>query len=540
MKEVKEHQLLSDNPVTLERDDKFGFMPYVKILENGILNTESLPFTVGIFGGWGTGKTSLMHLLCNWLDRYPFSWRDVPGADNEGLLSSLRDDFDIAWAENVDIRKSNGGKTIRIVNDGNSAKIRINKKKEKATLKISARRTYNLKVKKENGKLYLRRDGYNTIWFNPWKYDNKEMLWTALIRSIILKIHNEAPKRKLKKNAETLLQDIALFAFKVGISTATRGVISPGDIEKMKKTMANQSVKEPDFLNTFESKFSQLVDDFVGEKGRLVVFIDDLDRCLPENAITILESLKLYLDNPHCVFVLGMDRAIIELAIKDRYGEGVQLSGREYLEKIVQLPFFLPPIPFENLRQVLQSQSKAADYASEIWDLLYYGLGENPRKVKRFVNSFYMAQGALKYLEDNPSMDDKTGDLEGVSDEDQLFYLAKVLVILMSYPEFYDYLLINPSGWDNYEAVMNFEHKEEVSEQYSDLELHWQNRQLRSFMQKTSGGDFPHPPSHYFLERILRFTGIIERREYAEGERNAREEEEYKEHKSFHPPAEEK
>jgi hypothetical protein len=506
MKEVKEHQLLSDNPVTLEHDDKFGFEPYVKSLGDAILNlnTEDLPFTVGIFGGWGTGKTSLMHLLRNWLDRYPFSWHDVPGADNEGLLSFLRNDFDIAWAENSEILKSDDGRTIRIVNDRNSAKIRINEKKEKATLKISARRTYNLKVKKENGKLYLRRDGYKTIWFNPWKYDNKEVLWTALIRSIILEIRNEVPKGELKKNAETLLKDIALFAFKVGISTATRGVISPGDIKKMMNTMEDQSVKEPDFLNKFESKFSELVENFVGEKGRLVVFIDDLDRCIPENAITVLESLKLYLDNPHCVFVLGMDREIVELGIKNRYGEVVQLSGREYLEKIVQLPFFLPPIPFKNLKQVLQSQ---ANYASKIWDLLYYGLGENPRKVKRFVNSFYMAQRALKYLEDKPSRDDKTGNLKVVSDEDQLFYLAKVLVILMSYP---------------------------------DLLILWQNRQLCSFMQKTTGEDFPDSPSLSLLERILRFAGIIERREYAEGEKNAREEEEYKEHKSFHPPAEEK
>lgn len=323
-------ELLSDNPITKENDDKFGFGLFVDILGKAILDIEYLPFTVGIFGEWGTGKTSLMRLLRKRLE-------------------------------------------------SNECK---------------------------------------TIWFNPWKYDNKEELWAALIRSILLEIRNETSiwKLKLKKTAWALLKDISLFAFKGGISAATGGVISLRNTEKM-------SESEHDFLNKFESNFSKLVEDFVGEKGRLVIFIDDLDRCIPENTITVLESLKLYLDNSRCVFVLGMDRAIVELAIKQRYGKDIQLSGREYLEKIVQLPFFLPPIQFGNLQQALQSQSKVADYTPQIWTLLRCGLEGNPRKAKCFVNCFYMAQEALKRpgVEEQlifASTGDIAGNIEDVSDED--------------------------------------------------------------------------------------------------------------------------
>ncbi len=61
-------ELLSDNPITKESDDTFGFGFFVDILGKAILDTKYLPVTVGIFGEWGTGKTSLMRLLCKRLE----------------------------------------------------------------------------------------------------------------------------------------------------------------------------------------------------------------------------------------------------------------------------------------------------------------------------------------------------------------------------------------------------------------------------------------------------------------------------------------
>ena len=87
--------------------------------------------------------------------KYLFSWDNVPGNDSEILLRFLRDDLDISWAENAEIHKPDDGKTIRIFKDENAAEIIIDEKKEKATLKISAGRTHDLKVKNEDGKLNI-------------------------------------------------------------------------------------------------------------------------------------------------------------------------------------------------------------------------------------------------------------------------------------------------------------------------------------------------------------------------------------------------
>ena len=59
----------------------------------------------------------------------------------------------------------------------------------------------------------------------------------------------------------------------------------------------------------------KLSSEYVGKDGRLVVFIDDLDRCIPEKAIDILETIKLFLNVPQTVFLIGTDKKVIENGI---------------------------------------------------------------------------------------------------------------------------------------------------------------------------------------------------------------------------------
>ena len=431
-------ELISDNAIKEKEDDHFGFSPLVEILRKAIVDSKSLPFTIGVFGEWGCGKTSFLQLL-------------------RGSL------------ESADCK---------------------------------------------------------TVWFNPWKYDNKEELWASLIHTILLGIHSDPKiKKEVRNKAWEVLRETAWFLFKKGVSTATNNFITTDDIEGARDRIAAQSASDHEFLNKFEEKFSSLVSEFVGENGKLVVFIDDLDRCIPENAITILESLKLYLDNSACVFVIAMDRAIVELGIRHRYGKDIDMSGREYLEKMIQLPFFLPPVQFGKLQDLLKAKTKTSDYTKEIWTLLAYGLGGNPRKTKRFVNSFYMAQQALQRPEALGDIIPIKGDpwdaglpgLENNKKQDQLFYLAKVLVIQMSHTDFYDYLLFNPAGWDMYERILlegesqeGLKNKEKIFHDDSKFSRLWENRHLRFFMTRTSGTGFPDPPSELILERTLKFTGIVD------------------------------
>ncbi|MGN5377609.1 P-loop NTPase fold protein [Streptomyces lasalocidi] len=77
-------------------------------------------------------------------------------------------------------------------------------------------------------------------------------------------------------------------------------------------------------MNHFETDFADAVREFVGEDGRLVVFVDDLDRCTPESAMTVLESLKLFLAHSQCVFVLAMDVDVLAAIATNKFGESLK------------------------------------------------------------------------------------------------------------------------------------------------------------------------------------------------------------------------
>lgn len=85
----------------------------------------------------------------------------------------------------------------------------------------------------------------------------------------------------------------------------------------------------------------------------LVFLIDDLDRCLPDKAVDLLESIKLFFDVPRCAFVLALDDEVIERGVMHRYRDyfgrhdgqlQVPITGAEYLEKLIHVPIRLPAL----------------------------------------------------------------------------------------------------------------------------------------------------------------------------------------------------
>jgi predicted KAP-like P-loop ATPase len=100
-----------------------------------------------------------------------------------------------------------------------------------------------------------------------------------------------------------------------------------------------------------------------------VVFVDDLDRCLPASAPEVLESMKLFFDLQGFVFVVGLDRQVVERAIEAKYrppqagadgGAGeAPVKGSEYIKKMFQVPFVLPPVSPLQLDEFLRSLDQA-------------------------------------------------------------------------------------------------------------------------------------------------------------------------------------
>ncbi|MBI4738853.1 hypothetical protein HY772_04790, partial [Candidatus Woesearchaeota archaeon] len=98
-----------------------------------------------------------------------------------------------------------------------------------------------------------------------------------------------------------------------------------------------------------------------GRPVRFVMFIDDLDRCPPAKAVEVLEAIMLLLaddDGIPFIIFLGIDARVIVKAIEERYGKVLTdagITGYEYLDKIVQIPFRIPPANETALKKYVES-----------------------------------------------------------------------------------------------------------------------------------------------------------------------------------------
>ncbi|MGC1852664.1 MAG: P-loop NTPase fold protein [Solirubrobacterales bacterium] len=100
---------------------------------------------------------------------------------------------------------------------------------------------------------------------------------------------------------------------------------------------------------------------------RVLVMIDDLDRCEPEKAVEVLQAINLLLDFPIFVVCLGIDARVVTAAVEAHYGEVLGqagASGYEYLDKIVQIPFLIPKANPDEVKGFLRAEMPVSSVAA--------------------------------------------------------------------------------------------------------------------------------------------------------------------------------
>jgi formylglycine-generating enzyme required for sulfatase activity len=263
-----------------------------------------------------------------------------------------------------------------------------------------------------------------TVWFDAWKYSNEDHLLAALIRRILATMASGGLGDKFWSKVldksyprrDVIATFLSFFSFKVDDT----GV--EFDINKFKtETPFAQNTA---FFDFFDDALNELLARWVHDtgdpkkidesSGALVIFIDDLDRCLPEKTVQVLEAIKLFLDKHGCLFVLGADTRIVQDAVASHYKDtGITgESAGDYLEKVIQLRFELPPILTEQMGDYLRDDETAKqmvdDQVRQHWSALVTGADINPRRVKKVVNDVNLQWAMLK----------NTGQAKGVNRDD--------------------------------------------------------------------------------------------------------------------------
>jgi predicted KAP-like P-loop ATPase len=345
--------------------------------------------------------------------------------------------------------------------------------------------------------------------FNGWLFQGFEDAKAVLIETIVEELRRKrATSTKVAEQAKKVLRrvDWMKLARKAGaygltlatgmphpdtvkdLGAAARSLLGKGAQEISPEAVAalvegsDEFLREvaedsaPEQMHAFRQEFAKLLQD--AEIDRLIVLVDDLDRCLPETAIETLEAIRLFLFVPRAAFVIAADEGMIEYAVRQHFPDlpvatGPATYARNYLEKLIQVPFRLPSLgyaetriyvtlllvlnaygetsdEFQKLsglaRQVLRRPWKgpgldrravekalgsvptgverAMELAGRIAPILADGARGNPRQIKRFINTMMLR---LAIAEER-----------GFADEINVAVLAKIMLAERFAPELYD------------------------------------------------------------------------------------------------------
>lgn len=356
----------------------------IKHLKDAVLdivkNDTLLPATIGIFGDWGSGKSSLIKMITEELE----SEENILILDFNGWLFESYDDAKSALMETIV--------------DELVQKTPPEKRKEVKSIALRLLRKVN-----------WFRLGSKAIQYGVTAATTGGMGAIALAMTDLPSFAKQAGK---------LLEDV--------------------DAEKAEELLqqeTKQSISRN--IRSFRNEFRELI--VKSGFSAVIVTIDDLDRCLPNTIIETLEAIRLFLYVPKTAFILGADERLVKYAVRSRFPElpGDRTDvGRDYLEKLIQYPVRIPSMTrtdTENYVTLLLIQDKLEDdkfqkciewtldpktikegrtlsaaeaselfgnlsdklredlaFAQRIGPVLGENLNGNPRQCKRFLNTLIM------------------------------------------------------------------------------------------------------------------------------------------------------
>lgn len=370
-----------------------------------------------------------------------------------------------------------------------------------------------------------KQDGVLCIWFNGWAFEGFEDAKTVVLETIIEELKRARPgSKKVQDAVKKLLKRVDWLkaakkagglAFTIATGLPTFGQI--GDIIGAAKSALGKNAQEltrqdiegfadettslfkdaeedsvPAHIHAFRKEFVELLD--AAEIKQLVVMVDDLDRCLPPTAIGTLEAIRLFLFVERTAFVIGADEMMIEYAVRDHFPDlppsmGPVSYARNYLEKLIQVPFRIPTLGVAETRTYITLLLVEAQYGSsnagfqslleaaredmrrpwlsegvtakamatamggtippeadqalvlagQLTAMLAEGTKGNPRQIKRFLNSMLLRK--------------EIGEARGFGTDISVPILAKLMLAERFKSDFFEEIAREASGASNGQSV---------------------------------------------------------------------------------------
>lgn len=383
-------------------EDLLGFKVHADLLVDVINDDKVLPVTIGVFGDWGSGKSSILKII----------EQELTGGEEDGFKDGTLVLYFNGWVfEGYD--------------DAKAALL------ESIIEKFAKHKTIGNKVKDKTIKLF------------------KSVKWMRLLGLSFKKVI--VPGAAYLTGGASLLPFLVNEFSHLQPNDVAEKLTGEGAEEFLKDIIKKNEDDEVTIVREFRDDFKEMIDK--SEIKKLVVIIDDLDRCTPDRLIENLEAIKLFLNVEKTAFVIGADPRIVRHAIEHRYKtDSIENADdpdsrnkrivSDYLEKLIQIPYYLPKLTDnevetyltllfckkamgedfskvitafksnrennrydvfglgdiqyltneEQKKELIESVSLIASLSPIITD----GLKGNPRQIKRFLNTFTLRNRLVK------------------------------------------------------------------------------------------------------------------------------------------------
>lgn len=187
-----------------------------------------------------------------------------------------------------------------------------------------------------------------TVYFDAFENDYLNDPLISLISAVAerIEIDEQGKADKLRKIGGKFVRP----ALNIGVALATAGLVQNlGNIadagvkavgDQAKTAIDNMWADEKDRKEAVKEFKDLLVKFTKTTGGPIIIVVDELDRCRPDYALSVLEIIKHFFAVPRVHFVLGVNSNALENSVRARYGAGIDASG--YLKKFINVSFSLP------------------------------------------------------------------------------------------------------------------------------------------------------------------------------------------------------
>ena len=188
------------------------------------------------------------------------------------------------------------------------------------------------------------------VYYDAWKNDNDDDPVLSLVYTILQDVGNKFYFDK----------DVPFIKLAANILDYFKGKNWSDIIDTLQTGNYLDALKES---KNIECSMAEFLDSLLAERGnRLVVFIDELDRCKPSYAVKLLERIKHYFSNDRITFVFSVNIYELQHTIRKFYGDN--FNGGRYLDRFFDLRISLPPVNLEKFYQSINFGNEKAHYYS--------------------------------------------------------------------------------------------------------------------------------------------------------------------------------